>query len=714
MLANYSVQDIFGSVLTFLFFSLVFVFPGYVCAWAMDLFEFRRRLLPARLTIAVVISMAISPVLLFLAYRLGSAGFSLFLLGLFGLGFVGLVWADRKTIFKLDIGVGQGRKLAAWIFGGWSLLAIASLVDIQWGKRLYFSMVAFDFTSRVSIIAAITRTGVPPVNPGYFTGEAVRLTFLYYFWYIPCSLIDQLCGKWVDARMALIASVAWSGIGLMCVLALYLRLRNPWSGARAWKSALLGIGALTISGLDIYPALIFMLGTRFAFGYMWPVGDMEHWNERITAWTSALLWAPHHVAGLIVCLVGFLLIQHTRGKSLGSQLCAAVIAGLAFASATGLSIWMTATFVFFWVVWMSVLFFHDKEYRTVMIMALAGVVALVTSSPFLFDLLHGSSSVTVGSFPVVFQVRAFTPLFFLLPFMFSASAAVQNLVNLIFLPLNYFLELGFYLVVAWLWLRRNAKNARREHAYYVPEMLLFGTSVFVGTFMRSTVIAFNDLGWRSWLFGQFILLIWALDIGQEFLAYASLRTYLNSKPDPNLKKPGQLLAQLLMIGILTTVFSLTTLRTWGPLTDLGITGVPSFMSPDTHLGERTFAAREAYEYIRDNLPEQVIVQYNPVVPLDRPAGLYGSHQMVAADLSSYGVPTQVLQSLQLEVGSIFQDGESDWAGIDRNCKQHYIDVIILNDLDPVWRNLSVLISQRRSLYNNSYYAVFACGKFAGR
>jgi hypothetical protein len=713
MLANYSVQDILGSLLAFILFPLVFIFPGYVCARVLDLFDFKQRLLPARLVIAVVISLAISPVLLFLAYRLGSADFALLLLGLFGLGCVGLVWVERKTIFKSGSYAGKGQKLVAWIFGGWSILAIASLIDIQWGKRLYFSMVAFDFASRVSIIAAITRTGVPPVNPGYFTGETVRLTFLYYFWYIPCSLIDQLGGRWIDARMALIASVAWSGIGIMCMVALYSRLRNPWGGAKAWKTALMGIGALTISGLDIYPAVIFMLGTRLAFGYMWPVGDMEHWNERITAWTSAILWAPHHVVGLIACLSGFLLIQFTRGKSLRSQLGAAAIAGLAFASATGLSIWMTATFVLFWAFWMLFLFFQ-KKYRTVLMMLLAGVCALAAVSPFLVDLLRGGSSVAAGGFPVVFQVRFFTPLLFFLPFMFSASEVVKNLVNLIFLPLNYFLELGFFLLIGWLWLRRNARVAGRAHAFHLPEMLLFGAAFFVGTFLRSTVIAFNDLGWRSWLFGQFILLVWALEIGQEFLAHTSLTTYLSSKPNPNLLKPGRLLAQLLVIGISTTVFSLITLRAWAPLTDLGVTGVPSFMSPDLHLGERTFAAREAYGYIRDTLPEHVIVQYNPTVPLDRPSGLYGTRQMVAADFSAYGVPLELFQHLQLEVGSIFQNTKNGWPEIDRNCKQHNIDAIILNDLDPVWQALSVLVSQRQPLYSNPYYAIFACADFAKR
>jgi hypothetical protein len=245
-------------------------------------------------------------------------------------------------------------------------------------------------------------------------------------------------------------------------------------------------------------------------------------------------------------------------------------------------------------------------------------------------------------------------------------------------------------------------------------MLLLGVSVFVGTFIRSTVIASNDLGWRSWMFGQFVLLIWAVDIGQEFLLQNRLNTYFKPKSRTEAIKNETVLAQLMVVGMLTSIFSLTMLRVWPILIDAGVTGVPNIMSQDTQLGKRTFAARQTYEYIRDTLPEGVIVQYNPGDRIDRPAGLYGTRQMVASDLTAFGVPLEIILSLAREVGSIFQNAENDWSEIDQNCKQHAIDVIILNDLDPAWQNLSVLLRQRRPLYKNSYYAVFTCGNFADR
>jgi hypothetical protein len=711
LLPNYFLLDFLGSVLAFLLFPLVFVFPGYICAYILDLFDFRKRLLVGRITISVVISLACSPILLFLTYRLASVSWAISLLGILAAISAVLIWSERKKIFAATNGTSKFQKLAVWILIGWSLFAIVSLVDIQIGDRLYYSAISFDYTTRASIINSITRTGVPPITPGYFIGQPVRLTFLYYFWYIPCSFIDLIGGSWVDARMAMIASAAWCGIGLMCTIALYLQVRNPDNRIKIWKKALLGIGALTISGLDIYPASIFMLASRFTFGSMWPEGDIEHWNEQITAWLGAVSWVPHHVASLIVCIVGFLLIQHSRGKEIKNQIAAAFIAGLAFASASGLSIYITAVFVIFWIMWVVLLFLDKKNYRTILMMILTGIFASIAISPFLRDLLSGGSSAAPGSFPFIFQVRVFRPLF---PFLLSYPEIIKNLVNLAFLPLNYFLELGFYFIVGYLWLYKNWKTAKTTNAFYLPEILLLSASAFVGTFIRSTLIANNDLGWRSWMFGQFVLLIWAVDVGQEFLAENSFKTYLTSKSNSKNLKHGRLLAQLMVVGMLTTVFSLLMLRLWPIFIDVGISGVPVDLSPDTQLGKRTFAARRAYEYIRDTLPTNVVVQYNPTIHIDRPSGLYGTRQMVVADYSSYGVPLKVFEALQHDVGLIFENKENSWDEIDQNCERHYIDVIILNDLDPVWLKLPDLMQQRKPLYQNSYYAIFPCGNFSKR
>src|SRR4026209_738640 len=72
MLLNYTVQDIFSLLLAILLFSTVLVFPGYVIGWAVNLFSFKQRTFFAQYVIAMALSNALTPVLLFLPYRLFS------------------------------------------------------------------------------------------------------------------------------------------------------------------------------------------------------------------------------------------------------------------------------------------------------------------------------------------------------------------------------------------------------------------------------------------------------------------------------------------------------------------------------------------------------------------------------------------------------------------------------------------------------------------
>ncbi len=86
--------------------------------------------------------------------------------------------------------------------------------------------------------------------------------------------------------------------------------------------------------------------------------------------------------------------------------------------------------------------------------------------------------------------------------------------------------------------------------------------------------------------------------------------------------------------------------------------------------------------------------------------------MAIADRTAYGVPMTVFESFQENIGVIFTSENVSWTGIDQVCRQYYIDVIIIKDTDPLWKSLSALIQQRNPLYQNEFYAIFACGGFA--
>jgi hypothetical protein len=682
---NFTLQDILGATLAFCLFPLVIVFPGYVTGWVFDLFDFKRRQPIVKLGIGLVLSFVVSPIVLDLISSLFSVNVSLLLLGGFALAFVVVILKEKQAS---ALQTKRGAKTIFWVGIAWVVFAILSQVDVQWKDQLYFSMVSLDQTMRVSVIDAMTRTGVPPINPSYYPGYPVQLTFLYYFWYILGSVIDVIGGSYVDARAALIASAGWSGIGLMAIIALYLRLRNADTSETAWRSARIGVGLLAVSGLDALPIIVVMV----SIGSI--VGTVEIWNTVIAAWVDSLLWVPHHVAALIAGLSAMMLAQFARRKSTLRQFVILTIAGMGFASAFGLSVWVTLVFVAFWVIWLVALFIQKAERSLIIPMIFAGILALLLASPFLIGLLQSGGA--TGRPPIIFEIRAFLPLE---PFVQEWSPLTRSLVMLAFLPVNYLLELGFFFIVGIYWFRIKDKETYRSNPYYLAEILLLAVVLCIGSCLRSDVIN-NDLGWRAWLPGQFVLLVWGVD-------FAEMLFFNKSGVMPTFLKPGEIvktknfLRVLIVIGILTSTMDAVFQRILWPV------------RAGMEIGERSYSAHLAYDYLRDHIPADVITQNNPLTAADRPSGLYGTHQMVISDRSPYGVPLDAFDKLVNEVGVLFTNEKiTDWRLTDRICKEYSIDILIIKDIDPVWDSLVVLKTQRPALYENSRYALYACGDYA--
>jgi hypothetical protein len=580
------------------------------------------------------------------------------------------------------------------------------IIDLQWGHRLYFNIIAYDYATRASVINAITRTGVPPLNPSYYPGQPIKLTFLYYFWYILCSLVDQLGGRWVDARAALFASVIWAGLALMSAIALFLRMRNRDRGAQIWYDAFLGIGLLLVSGLDVFPSTFYMIFPRFLIGHFIE-GDIEQWNEQITAWTGSAIWTPHHLAAMIACIVGWMLIVSTRTESLPRRLGASLICGIAFASAFGLSTWITVIFALFWLVWIIIRLAQRERVSELWVMMLPGLIAGILMLPFIFDLLgSGGSGGSGGGFPLAFDVRPFWP--------FNALTLTSPLweramINFLALPFNYFIELGFFLIAGLFWFQFCRKEQQKTNPFYSTEIALFATAASLITFLRSTLISNNDFGWRGPMFVQFILLIWAVDVIQYFWSdHAPAWITIFQKPR-SIQQIRVSLIALIAIGMLTSLQDAFFLRAWPMLLDAGVPSRSHILSPDAHLGERTYDARKAYTFIENNLPQDVIVQFNPQHALDRPSGLYRTRQSAISYHTLYGISSAVAQPRVEEVGKYFEIQVKDWQELDNACRRYYIDILIFRDQDPIWQSIPILEQKRAPVYANQHYAIFSCG-----
>ncbi|MBK9926873.1 MAG: hypothetical protein IPP66_16505 [Anaerolineales bacterium] len=705
MITNFTAQDILGIFAGFLLFALIFVPSGYVTGFALNLFDFRSRRWSTRLGFALLLSSAITPVFLFITYRMVSEALTFIVLLAFTILFLLQISGERKFhLLFHEIKENKQLKIFVGIAIGWIAFTAFSLIDLQFGDRLYFNITAFDYQTRVSVINAITRTGVPPLNPSYHPGVPVKLTFLYYFWYILCSLVDKLGGDIVDARMALAASVIWAGLALMATVALYIKIRN--SGIpNIGRSALMGIGLLAVSGLDIFGSTLYMAFPQLLYGYVID-GDIEHWNEQITAWVGSTMWTPHHLVSLLNCVLGIMLIVYHKNAKPLQKFGSAVIAGIAFASAFGLSSWVTMIFVIFWMVWFIMRLLNGETFKSVWVMLIPSVVATIVIFPFILDLYGGGSGGSAG-LPLGFDIRVFRPALILTTGLPGWQAA---LINLIMLPLNYFLELGFFFFIGIVWYKLRQKGYIPNNPLAKEEIALLIIVVFLTSFTRSTLISNNDFGWRGWLPGQFILLIWGTDVLSHIWKKKPIKaSLLLLKPSPA-NQIKFLLLLLLALGVVTSLQDTIYLRLWPILVDTGVLVLPEPIQSDEYLGTKNFEARTAYSIIEKNYPMDTIVQFNPLVGLDRPSGLYRTRGAVISYHTLYGIPPEIYKPFARKMAQLFTTPNTNWVSIDTACKNNQIKIIIFADTDEIWDQISSLSKERQSIFSGNYYSAFECGE----
>ncbi len=277
--------------------------------------------------------------------------------------------------------------LGAAIGAAWALFVVAALIDVGVGDRLYLSVTVFDHALRTAFVDAVMRTGVPPANPLFWPGHATPMRY-YYFWYVLTAVAARLGGT--TARQAMIASVAWSGLGLAAVLSLYCRHflgtglagENPFrSNGRRLPRYVLALALLAVTGLDILPAIV------KAILRMPTDPDMEWWSsDQVTSWVDSVIWVPHHVAGLVCCLFGFLLVWMSKGLTVTQRCLCGVIAGVSFASAFGLSTWVPLAFALVLLAWMLwALAWATESRERVPILLGAGLVAVLALLPYLHE-----------------------------------------------------------------------------------------------------------------------------------------------------------------------------------------------------------------------------------------------------------------------------------------------------------------------------------------
>ncbi len=664
--------DFAGIGMAFLLFSCLTVLPGYTLGWMLDVLRFRQGDVLFRFAISVPLAIALGPVMSYFIGRWISLGAACGFYAVLSLAAVPLLIVQPPRL---------PRKSGAWVMVPWCLFAMLALADMQIGRRLYFSIIGFDYAVRTAFISSISTFGLPALNPFFYPGHPVLLRY-HYFWLIQAALVHKVAAPYVDARQALIGGTMWCGIGLISTIVLYLRFfRLGAEGLR--RQALIAIGLLTVTGLDIVPALFLLLLVKCGLiGVMSP--SMEWWNEQVDGWVYSVLWEPHYVAGVIACLFGFLVISQPCGGK-RKRILAGIIAGLAFATSVGAAIYVAFVFALFLVSW-SVVALVKRWYGEFAVLAVAGVTAVLCSLPFLAGLRGPGSG---GAF-LHFTVRSFVLVDILASAFHLTHVWQKYLANLLFLPLNYFMELGLFFAVAvleWRRLRRTKPISRDDLALGMMALV----AVLACTFLRSGVIANNDLGWRGFLIAQFVLLI----RGAQLLPPA---------------KSKKLLA-LAALGLAGTLYDQALLRFYPPLSDAKFLPKVPWLTQDEKLGERTNASREAYEWLRAHSEPAAIVQQNPVpVVQDSFYELYANRSSVAEDIqcaTQFGGDPKECEPLQKELQPLFAS-QSPARALDAACSAMPIDFVIVKDTDAVWGGLDNRVWRREPLFANRFVRIFRC------
>lgn len=704
-MSNYTFTDIRGTLEATTLLAVFFLPTGFLLGYASNVAGFRIRSTCERFLWSIVLSVSTLPVLAVLLVRFSSftVTTTLFLVD----AAAAIVLAGREFLRASSTSWIPycTTRIALCMMVVWVVLASFALVDWQIGNRLYVSYLAYDHSIRTILVDAAARTGVPPKNPYFGLGGAPVLRY-YYYWYVLCAFPVQLAR--ISPRASLNGSVLWSGFALAALVPLYLKHFSQEREKLRFKS-IVGIGLLLVTGYDLIPFLALSWWARPLYGnrgtsgiVLW--GDMEWWDtNQVTSWIGSFLWVPHHVASLVACLVGFLLlIMLADNAGIRERVWTALLAGAAFSSAAGLSVYVTFVFCIFVAVWV-VIVLVTKSPNLFFTYVGAGAFAILLAIPYLHD-LQGPS--TAGSRFVFLAFRDYPPAQLWLKLQGVNNAMLLSLSRFPTLFIVYFLEFGIYFFVAWWRLRQEMRNHWQISFQQRAAWVMFVISLMVVSLLASNTTGNNDLGSRGMLVVQFVLLIWAAPLVSELFSREG-RLRLG-------RGWTSALSLSLILGALGTLLQLALLRAYAPAVDAGLSvQTEPWIGRAPGFGKRTLLLRKSLDGLKVNIPRTAVVQYNPATADLNVFHLYTDRQVAAGEDgcgATFGGELEKCKLVYPYISAAFNRPQiSDVWNIDQFCDHLQINALVATNSDPVWKDAQSWVWTRPPLFSSEIMRVVACG-----
>lgn len=677
---TYTLIDLGGLLLATVAHGLVVVLPAIATAHYANVFGFRHQPPLQGIATALVVAYAILPVVDSLVASLVGLTTALalnLLLALAGAR-IALRWPP------LCLGRLALIACAAWL----TVIALAT-VDFDWNGRLHISLLMIDTVKHAATVRALLDTGAaPPVDPFFLRGDPAGY---YYYFYVASALVARLGMGLIDARAAFAGQIFWIGLALFALIHLVLRRAGLERSLPQAAPRHLLLGALAIvGGLQLLPVAAIAAGTD-----LW-LAQSGWWSEQVTSLPLSALWVPHHVASLIACWTGLLLLAQavTRTRNTGTaardQVPAVVLAGLAFASAAGLSIWVAATACVAISAWLLLLALERRWSALALVLA-SGFCSALLSLPYLLDLVHFRAQ---GQFPVALSMRQF-------PFsdVFFAPGLVQSLARLCLLPLNYAIEFGVLALGAFLYWRTVARLPTAAPARETRRLLVLSAlaGLVIASFCQSTILS-NDLAWRAILFAQVAAVVWS------FAAFAPyVRYYLENRHPPRSDFAAASLVAA-SLGFAVVAYDLAALRLYAPLGLAGIPDIERDAAVDREL-------RQAYETLAGKPHAPQVMQHNPDAVRTFPHGLYGKARVAVSDRHNgmlFGASAAAVSARVGEIIPVFADTLSG-AEARRRLLSNGIDALVVTRSDPLWRDEKAWIWHAPTLFASANVRVISVG-----
>ncbi len=185
---NFMVADISSILWSLVCWLLYSSAQGYCIGYFSNILSFRTASLEKQFCLSAILALSVMPVLSYFAVRAGgiAAGAVLtIILSILSVVICCIRWKSALRKVRWLVKHFPQRKYLVISFLAWVLFALLMLIDLQWHKNLYLSVLNMDYAKHVAVANAICRDGIPAANPFFIPAGLYQSVIIIFGTYSP-------------------------------------------------------------------------------------------------------------------------------------------------------------------------------------------------------------------------------------------------------------------------------------------------------------------------------------------------------------------------------------------------------------------------------------------------------------------------------------------------------------------------------------------------